>query len=78
MEQYFDYIPDRIINEDSLLFHGTSNIAEPFIDGNTFNPLFRFLQKVCEEIIEIYKEMNWNGLPGGYSVLCPFQIHILN
>jgi hypothetical protein len=74
MEQYFDYIPDSIINDEHILFHGTSNIAEPFIDKNIFNPQCNFSQKISEEIIAIYKEMNWDGLPVGYGVLCSFSI----
>jgi hypothetical protein len=74
MEVYIDNVPDSIINENSLIFHGTTNIAEPYIDGNTYNPVCRFSQKVCEEIIEIYRGMNWDGLPGGYGVLCSFSI----
>jgi hypothetical protein len=74
MEVYIDNVPDSIINENSLLFHGTSNIAEPFIDSNSFNPESRFSQKVCEEIIEIYREMNWDGSPRGYGVLSSFSI----
>jgi len=73
IEEFIDFIPDSLINDDGILFHGTSNIAEPFIDKNTYSPLFKYSAKDCESIIEIYAEINWDGLPGGFGVLSTFS-----
>jgi len=71
--QFIDNIPEYILNDKNVLYHGTSNIAEVFIDNNTSNNLLEFSLKACNEIIQIYQEINWDGLPGGYGVLSTFS-----
>lgn len=74
METFLNSPPASVLLDDSLLFHGTSNISESkfekdFVAGNPPFSLFD-----VQKIIAVYDNLRWCGLhAGGYAVLNSFS-----
>ena len=74
METYKNEIPNWIIEDDTFLFHGSSNVSEQELDkGHTHNFSFIPNERIAE-IAKTYRDMNWSGVrSGGFGVLNSFS-----
>ena len=71
-----DAVPDNIEKDDEILWHGTSNISEAYLDKMHPIPFSWFSKEELERIICIYKKIGWSGIHGdGFAVLNTFSLH---
>jgi hypothetical protein len=70
METYINEIPEWLLEDDTYLFHGTSNLSEQNLDKGIIIS-FSFLPlDTLHRIISIYEKMIWFGNhQGGFGVL---------
>lgn len=74
METYHNTYPPEISNDDTLLFHGTSNISEFEFESGTKPYEMPFSLKDVMEISSVYNNLRWCGIHvGGYAVLSSFS-----
>jgi hypothetical protein len=74
LETYKNEIPAWILNDDSFLFHGSSNISESELDKGIVTNFSFVTQEIVDKVLSIYDKMAWYGLHGGgYAVLCSFS-----
>lgn len=70
LETYRNEIPDWVFEDDTFLFHGTSNLSEQNLDFGYTNLYTPVSFEIVDNIVSIYKEMPWWGKDsGGYGVL---------
>jgi hypothetical protein len=75
MEIFKNEIPDFILNDDSYLFHGSSNLNEQNLDNGFTNGNTTISFDIIEKIISVYQEMTWSGNHGGgYAILSTFSV----
>ena len=70
VEIYKNEIPSWILEDDSFLFHGTSNLSEQNLDNGFTNSYSPVSFEIVDYIGSIYNEMPWWGKDtGGYGIL---------
>ena len=76
MVQIFnDTVPDFLENDDEILWHGTSNVSEIYLNKMHPVPFSWFSKGNLEKIISIYKKIGWAGIHGvGFAVLNTFSL----
>ncbi len=75
MEIYKNQIPQFILDYDTFLFHGTSNLYEAILDTGSLVGTRNVSFEQIEDILSLYKKINWYGNhSGGYAVLSSFSV----
>jgi hypothetical protein len=75
MQIFRNTVPQLFENDNTYLFHGTSNISESNLD-KSFSKTDSFISfEIIDKIIAVYQSLNWSGKHGGgYAVLNSFSI----
>ena len=75
VEIYKNEVPSLVLEDDSFLFHGTSNLSEQNLDSGITNSYTPVSFEIVDNIVSIYKKMSWWGKnSGGYGVLNSYSI----
>lgn len=75
MKIYFNECPPEILEDNTLLFHGTSNLSESAFEGEKIEVSSPFSLAEINQINQLYEEIDWCGIHGGgYAVLSSFSI----
>ena len=69
-------VPDFLVRDDEILWHGTSNVSEGFLDKMHPVPFAWFSKEELKKIISIYHKIGWAGIHGGgFAVLDTFSLY---
>lgn len=74
MKTYVNEIPESILNDDTFLFHGSSNLSEKQLDSGVTDNCTPIPIDLINQIISVYKDMCWWGTQAGHGNLIAYSV----